>query len=219
MMKLWMAVLCIIIVGIASAAGVFAYTVNEGDLIVLQNGPGTTGGGEFRVFDDSGTYLFNTFCLETNEYISFGTPYRVDSITTTAINGGSGGPKPDPLDEKTAFLYYNFATGNLTGYDYSDSGYGLVNSANDLQKAIWYIEGETLGEYNYFVDMAKTATDPGGEWYGLGLGNVRVMNLVDQYRSCSLKQSQLILVPEPGTLLLLGAGLIGVGLLRKRFKR
>ena len=56
--------------------------------------------------------------------------------------GGTGGA--DPLDPMTAFLYNEFLIGNLaaTGYDYADSGVGRVASANALQIAFWYIEGE-----------------------------------------------------------------------------
>jgi hypothetical protein len=140
MMKLWITVLCVIIVVIVPASGVFAYSVNVGDSIILQDGLyGTTNGGEFIVTDTTTGTTFTTFCLETDEYISYGTPYKVESITNAAIEGGSGGPEPDPLDERTAFLYYNYAMGTLDGI--SAYEYGKDASANDLQQAIWYIEG------------------------------------------------------------------------------
>ena len=48
-------------------------------------------------------------------------------ISTEAKNGGVGGGSPDPLDERTAFLYHNFFWGTLKDYNHSDA------DANDLQ--------------------------------------------------------------------------------------
>jgi hypothetical protein len=45
----------------------------------------------------------------------------VYDISTEAKNGGSGGPSPDPLDERTAYLYHQFFWGNLTAYNYDGS--------------------------------------------------------------------------------------------------
>jgi len=193
---------------IFSVSAVHSYPVNVGDTIYLGNGPGNTGGGEFTVGKFIGEDLFRTFCMESNEFFYYNNPYIVGDISTEARNGGSGGPSPDPLDEKTAYLFYHFTIGDLSGYDY---GAGRAGSADDLQRAIWFIEQENSGVYNYFVTLAENEIS-GGNWSGLG--NVRVINLTDA--SGNLKQDQLILIPEPTTMLLLGFGLLGLGLARRK---
>jgi len=149
---------------------------------------------------------FETFCVERNESLGFGTPYY-GTLGTSAIKGGIGGGSPDPLDNLTAWLYCEFVKGTLTGYDYG-TGVARVDSANALQDAIWYIEDELGAGYTLtgaakdFYDLA-VAADP------KGLGCTRVLNLYVDKGLTQVKQSLLVCVPAPAALVL---GLFGLAL-------
>ena len=198
---------------LTETAHTYPVPVSLNQQIGFADGPGTTNGGEFRVYDwNSKEELFRSFCLETNEYLSFGKEFVVAGISEAAYNGGVGGGSPDPLDPRTAYLYHNFYWGTLSGYDY---GSGRNASANALQYAIWFFEDELPGQTvdNQFTRDAIGAV-ANGSWSGLG--DVRVINLTDV--NGNLKQDQLTVapVPEPATLLLLGSGVIGLFAFGKR---
>jgi len=187
--------------------------------IGFADGPGTTNGGEFRVYDwNSKEELFRSFCLETNEYLSYGTEFVVAGISQSARDGGSRGPSPDPIDPRSAYLYHHFYWGTLPYYNYDNTPNALFPtrnaSANALQKAIWYIEKENWGEQNYYTQLANNAVTGYNFW--TGLGDVRAINLTDVLGN--KKQDQLTVVPVPGpaSLLLLGSGVIGLFAIGKK---
>jgi len=150
--------------------------------------------------------VISTFCVEKNETFYPGSSYYA-VINDAAICGGVSGGNPDPLDERSAYLYTQYISGNP---DFQDE--------EKLQNAIWFIEGE-ITSANSYVTLANSAVD-NGDWSGIG--NVRIANLYKYYDGetySGYAQDQLIAihpVPTPGALVLTGIGTILVGYLRRR---
>lgn len=172
-----------------------------------------------------GVLGFQSFCLEIDEFVTSGASYDA-TIDTEAIMGGAGGGSPDPLGRGTAWLYQQFATGQLEGYNYA-VGSGRVNSARLLQDAIYYLEDEitaipsanpflSLVELQYGSLALAKETASLSELNQLG---VRVLNLT---ANGVHHQSQLVYVgvPDGGlTLGMLGIALAGLGGMRRRSRK
>lgn len=206
------------------ALGLVAASVTADMTVTLSRGYGNGPGGEFIVtpsgFPDSpapvglaGDGTFETFCVERNEYIWFNATFFV-TLNDSAVEGG-GGPNPDPLDSKTAYLYEQFVTGDLASYDYADTTFlGRDGSANALQDVIWYFEQEkarfwangSLADM-FYHDALDNAPDD--------IGDVMIMNLYSDAARTQLQQDQLVYIPQPipapgaAVLAMMGMGMVG----------
>jgi len=201
-----------------------------GDVVKFSDLPGNTGGGEFKLTDVSNAAEWIiTFCLQKTEYMNFTNNFIVGSINTYTLtdpNDKGGVNGMDPISSQTAWLYTQFTNQTLSNYDYTNTGTSVFASreasANALQHAFWGFENEeTLDLNNYFVQLAMNNTPS-----DFGIGNVAVLNmyLYDSTKPGGLgpeAQDQLTIrsVPEPTTLALMGVGMLGMTVARRRSKK
>lgn len=216
-------------------------------------------GGEFTVRDDPGGGFFDlssydprttgiggvlgfqSFCMETTQY----TGYNVQSIIADdgrVIGGGFGGssfPGGDPISAGTAWLYSQFASGALTGYNFDDIGGTRSADAGTLQNALWWLENEdpayhgidNLGDAaaNEFLDLlvseagfasiadaqsTDAAVGENGVWV---INHIRTTsNGVVDHQSHLYYNTGRVNVPDGGTtVMLLGLALGGLGVTRR----
>lgn len=175
---------------------------------------GTGPGGEFTLTVTAGLtevvtdaqHKFQTFCLETGEYINFGGTYNAN-VNYKAVLGRTAS-SGDPLSWGTAWLYSQFRANTLANY--ATATYSHNASANALQDAIWWLEGEISGPVTslsalaqLYITQAQTGTGKDAahivDTAPAYAYNVAALNLYDS--SGNRAQDQLAIVPEPGTIL------------------
>jgi hypothetical protein len=189
---------------------------------------------------------FQTFCVEETEFVH----NPMDVWVSTAWANGTNKPQwdagndhspqshawkgsktsGDDLNPQTAYLYYQFAKGNLSNYAYTDiTAAGRSKSAGELQNVIWFFEQETPitldTQATLWVQEAVNATGmtfgsytpSGTTTWGNTIGDVRVLQMY--FGENGLHQDQLYLtttIPAPGAILLGGIGVGLVGWIKRR---
>ena len=141
--------------------------------VKLQNGPGSNAG-EFRVDDGKkmslGTGLFNTFCVQRQEFINYNTSYRVALGNVPVANPNSVNITVGD-GKKASALYREFLrgkptsaaapAGNILGVNYNFNKVGNVTNtdADLLQKAIWYYMGQNTAGTTLYATLIAAKTN------------------------------------------------------------
>lgn len=94
---------------------------------------------------ENGSFL--TFCIEINEFISYGASYQTLANPAGAVHGGNGNTNPDPLNASTQWLYWNFRQNTLASYltGSTDAAWDALSTDNRnaaIQYTLWYLEDE-----------------------------------------------------------------------------
>ena len=203
----------------------FADSIAVGDTLHVLNPGGTIFGGVFHVDDLAlpDPVELDTFCVQIFQDINDTDYFIVGGISTVADDDDG----PDPLDDRTAWIYSTFRAGGLSAY-----------TENEIQAAIWQIEDEwtpadatflfpglqpSLNSNALAIMNAAQAAVAGGYVNQ----DVRVLNLFFASGDRIGEKAQDLLMlddrvriqseaPEPATILLLGSG--AAALIRRRIK-
>ena len=199
-----------------------------------QDAPGSGGPFTAKCLPDGDEFI--TFCVEGNE--NFGNAEYWKEISTAAKFGGYGPTNPDPLSSGSAWLYrqvydavhlgktnaltdgsVSWNDGGVQTFDITD-----INDLGEIQRVIWDFEGESAAGgpivQNRFDALVALVNANVANYLEQGnLYGVRVMQLwkhPTERTWANRAQDQLIVIPMPAPVAMAAAGLVGIGVIRRR---
>lgn len=222
---------CLIAAVIVMGAIGAAPAVMANSIVLTQTAYSYSDGGEFTAQtapqDFLGAYAsstmvnggFQTFCVEASVTFQPGVTY---SYTLSDMDS-----QGRALTKGAAFLYYEFATGILTGYDYNNAANRQID-AGQLQSAIWNLQGNQSGggsfpnggAGNAFYDLAVANLGAANVMAADGSSVVQILQLVDDAGNAHQNQLVLMHVPDAGSSsALMAMGLAGLGVAKLRTRK
>lgn len=211
--------------GVASAA----FVAEDDSVILSRQANSGQVGGAFDVYVNrpvsSGGGNFKTFCVELTQYISLeNTPYSVNKL---ADRNSSADPSASSgvgiLTPQVAWLYTQFANGNITGDNTIQ--YGIWRHMGYTHEAIdaavnWNVAGLMAIVDGWFGNSALGWS----AWGVNNLGGVQIMQLVGVNGAAQdqlvpgLPTPSVTATPEPTTFAIWG-GLATLGLAVRAYRR
>jgi len=180
-------------------------------------------GGEFTITDPpepSFDQIFNAYAPVATFNGGFQT-FCISTAISVLSNPQDATLDPAGVSLGAAYLYRQFATGQLADYDYSTTDGGRPASALALQNAIWELQGFTPHDPEAGADYVALVVGMFGDGaYADSGGQYGVERLLLTSNGAD-SQPMLALEPVPdagGTLMLLGVALSSLGAFSRRFR-